>query len=72
MRTFKLHRKIDDSGVSGTGIVAEGVQITDGRCILAWLGDVHSINIYGSPEEIVKIHGHQGHTSIVWDDQEKA
>lgn len=30
MRLFKLHRDADETGVSGTGVVAEGVEFHDG------------------------------------------
>lgn len=31
IRTFKLNRKVDVTGVSGTGIVAEGTEFSNGR-----------------------------------------
>ena len=37
MRLFKLQRKVDCSGVSGTGVVAEGVEFDDGQVALRWL-----------------------------------
>ncbi|HLF79630.1 MAG TPA: hypothetical protein VJB57_19285 [Dehalococcoidia bacterium] len=70
-RTFKLHRTEDPSGVSGLGIVAVGVQFPTGRCVTEWLPgkfDVRSFNIYLSIEEIEMINGHDGRTTIVWDD----
>ena len=36
MRVFALIRDVDVSGVSGTGVVAEGVQFSDGTCVLRW------------------------------------
>lgn len=68
MRTFTLHRKVDDSGVSGTGKVAEGAQFHDGQCCLAWFSTVHAMAIYPTIEDLIKIHGHGGHTVVVWDD----
>jgi len=37
MRRFLLVRDCDPSGVSGTGIVAEGVQFSDGTAVMHWL-----------------------------------
>lgn len=67
MRTFKLFRKVDDSGVSGIGYVAEGAELHDGQCVLSWFSAVHAVAIYPSVEDIVTIHGHGGHTEVRWD-----
>ena len=41
MQTFRLNRKVDHSGVAGTGVVAEGVQFTR-RCL-------RPVVAYGNP-----------------------
>jgi len=64
MKRFNLKRNQDISGVSGTGIVAEGVQFTDGTCVMRWLTKTPSTALYTSIEDIVKIHGHDGATII--------
>lgn len=38
-RTFELVRYRDPSGVSGTGVVAEGCLFTDGSVALRWRGE---------------------------------
>lgn len=63
MRIFHLIRKEDVSGVSGTGIVAEGVIFQNGKCVLSWKGDKSSVNIYESLDEMMKVHGHEGKTT---------
>ena len=68
MKIFWLDRKVDASGVSGVGIVAEGVQFHDGQCVLSWFGQLHSINVYPDVETLLNIHGHEGKTIIIWDD----
>jgi hypothetical protein len=68
MNKFILVRKEDVSGVSGTGIVAEGVQFTNGKCVLAWLTKFQSVAIYDNIEDVVSIHGHDGRTSVVMED----
>ena len=67
MRTFHLHREEDESGVSGTGVVAEGVLLTNTKVVVSWLTIHKSIAIYDSLAEMQAIHGHGGKTRIVWD-----
>ena len=45
MHMFYLNRLIDKSGVSGTGVVAEGVVFTNGKCVLTWLSE-HLLNTF--------------------------
>lgn len=70
MRRFVLNRIEDESGVSGTGIVAEGIQFSDGRCVIRWLTNVQSLAIYQNVSEVEAVHGHQGKTVILWQDVE--
>ena len=70
MKLFWLKRSKDISGVSGVGIVAEGVQFHDGQCVISWFGQLHSINVYPDVETLVRIHGHEGTTEVVWDTRE--
>jgi hypothetical protein len=71
MKIFWLSRKEDLSGISGTGIVAEGVQFHDGQCVISWFGQLHSINVYPDIDTLIRIHGHEGRTAIVWDEEDK-
>lgn len=64
MRRLILKRAQDDSGVSGTGIVAEGVEFSNGQVVIAWYGHKNSIAIYPNRKILEEIHGHEGHTSI--------
>lgn len=68
MRTFELHRDVDSSGVSGTGVVAEGVQFANGKCVICWMTKYSSAAIYDDIEIVNKVHGHGGNTRIVWKD----
>ncbi len=63
---FLLVREEDETGVSGTGIVAEGVRFTNGQCVISWLTEYTSVAVYPNAEEIIKIHGHDGRTKISW------
>ncbi|MEU6237392.1 hypothetical protein [Kitasatospora sp. NPDC047058] len=67
-RIFHLQRDTDITGVSGTGIVAHGVQWPDGTVTIRWTGDRPSTVTWGSIEDAVHVHGHGGHTRIVWAD----
>ena len=68
MRRFILQRNEDHSGVSGTGIVAEGVVFTNGYAALTWLTHLGCHAIYHSIDVLMKIHGHEGKTVLVWVD----
>jgi len=72
LRRFHFERGKDVSGISGIGIVAEGVLLTDTKeCVVHWLGKRACINIYHSLEDVIFVHGHEGSTQIVWDDPEE-
>lgn len=64
---FWLDRIEDESGISGTGRVAEGVVFTTGQCVLNWLTENRSIAIYDNINTVRKIHGHNGKTKITLD-----
>jgi hypothetical protein len=66
MRVFQLCRDEDTSGVSGTGIVAEGVEFANRECVLHWLSKLSSLGIYENINHVERIHGHDGKTRIVW------
>ena len=66
MRNFWLKRIEDESGVSGVGVVAEGTQFENGKCVLAWVTQFQSVAVYDSIEELERIHGHNGKTLVVW------
>lgn len=66
---FRLVRIEDESGISGTGHVADGVQFVDGTCALRWLTEKRSTAIYTTPQDLEAIHGHGGKTVIEWLDQ---
>jgi len=66
MRLFLLVRDEDVSGVSGTGIVAEGVEFSDGTVAMRWLRRPFSVAFYGSIRDVVAVHGHGGRTRVKW------
>jgi hypothetical protein len=64
MKEFYLMRIEDESGISGTGIVAVVAMLPSGRCVLEWLGDEKTITMFESIEQIKRIHGHNGKTLV--------
>lgn len=66
MKLFYLNRIEDESGISGTGAVAQGVEFDDGTCALRWMTEHRSSAFYESVETLEKIHGHNGKTELVW------
>lgn len=67
-RRFELHRDVDDTGVSGTGLVAEAIELSDGTVALRWTSEwptsvvFHDRGLDGGEA----VHGHGGRTRIVW------
>jgi hypothetical protein len=69
LRRFYLDRKVDVTGVSGTGHIAEGILLPSGEAALAWITQYRSIGNYPNIADLVAIHGHEGSTSLVWLDE---
>lgn len=68
-RRFELHRDLDHTGVSGTGVVAEGVLFSNGNVVVSWLGEHATVTTYPKGLATVEaVHGHGGATRIVWID----
>jgi len=66
VRVFRLVRSEDVSGVSGIGVVAWGAVFPDGVAVLRWRTAGGSTAVYGSVEDVERIHGHDGRTVLVW------
>lgn len=66
MKHFWLLRINDVSGMSGTGIVAEGVVFSNGWCAMHWLSQYTSVAFYRNITELEHIHGHKGATKVVY------
>ena len=58
IRAFTVFRKSDETGVSGDGIVIEGVELATGQCIIHWLypPPKGGIAIFESMEDFIKVH----------------
>jgi hypothetical protein len=76
IRTFTIARQYDETGVSGIGVVIEGVVLATGQAIIHWLTPAPrgALAIFDSMADFIKIHikPHPGNASILtWDDGEQ-
>lgn len=67
MIRFVLQRDEDVFGVSGVGVVAEGVVFSDGTAVLRWRGEWPTSVVFHDRglEAVQEIHGHGGRTRVV-------
>lgn len=70
IRRFVLNRNDDESGNSGTGVVAVGTQYPNGKVSLTWLSHMGTMAWYDTIEIVKGLHGHGGKTEVIWLDKE--
>jgi hypothetical protein len=75
MRRFAMHRRFDVSGVSGTGLVLEGVHFSTGAVVVHWLTPAPrgSISVFESLEQFLAVHVRphpENDTMLVFQDTE--
>jgi hypothetical protein len=58
VRTFYLLRE-------GQGVVAEGVEFSNGKCFMHWLSEPDSVAVFDSLADLEEIHGHGGKSKVV-------
>lgn len=68
MRRFQMRRVEDVTGVSGIGVVVQGVMFDDGACAIRWISETPSTTHHDSLENVIKVHGHNGKTLLEWID----
>ena len=76
IQTFTVARQADETGVSGEGVVIEGVLLATGQCIAHWLypRPRGSIAIFDSMNDFITVHikPHPGNRTIItYDDGEQ-
>jgi hypothetical protein len=76
IRTFTVARKNDETGVSGVGVIIEGVEYATGQVVLHWLFPPPrgGIAIFDSLEDFLKVHVHPhpaNETIITFEDGEQ-
>lgn len=70
-KPFILLRMDDETGVSGTGTVAWGVEFPDGKAVTRWKGDATSVRqtcVWDNVKHVEQVHGHGGKTLLVYID----
>ena len=74
-KKFEMIRVHDQGGVSGTGLVLEGIEYANGKVAVTWLGkgSIHaaSVAVYDSMDDFMNIHvrSHPNNeTQILWED----
>lgn len=70
MRRFHLKRIEDETGISGTGLVTDGIEFDDGSVIMKWNTQTTSVALYKSMEDVITIHGHGGRTVVEYTDED--
>jgi len=65
IRVGVILRHEDESGISGTGVVAEWVEYSDGEVVVHWTSHTPSTNHYRNFKQVEAIHGHGGKTELV-------
>ena len=76
IRAFTVYRNDDESGVSGTGVVIEGVKLATGQAVIHWLYPPPrgGIAVFDSMDDFIKVHvlPHQiNKTIITYEDGEQ-
>lgn len=70
MRVGLLVRAVDKTGISGTGVVAEVAEFSDGTAVLRWLktspGIAPTTVVHPHIDNVIALHSHDGNTKIVW------
>jgi hypothetical protein len=63
-RRFHLVRDVDETGVSGTGVVAHGIEFPDGTVAMRWATDTASTGVWDRIADVEAVHGHNGLTRV--------
>ena len=55
MKVFNIERQDDKTGLSGLGVVAQGVEFDDGTCVVRWMGKIKTTVMHDNMESIITI-----------------
>jgi len=64
MKFFRLMRKEDVSGSSGTGVVAYGMIFSNGKCVFTWRSEIGTVTVADSITQIEDLHTHGDKTDV--------
>ena len=58
IRSFTVFRESDETGISGEGVVIEGVKLATGQAIIHWLYPTPrgGIAVFDSMDDFIKVH----------------
>jgi len=58
IRTFTMCRQADETGISGTGVIVQGIVLASGWCVVNWLypPPVGSVAIFNSMSDFIAVH----------------
>ena len=69
IRTFTVYRDDDEGGISGTGVIIEGVKLASGQAVIHWLYPPPrgGIAIFDSMADFIKVHilSHPANKTII-------
>lgn len=71
MKTFYLVRHIDVNGLSGTGVVAEGIIFDSKMCAMTWLTKYPTVTVFPNVSTVKNLHGHEGATEVIIEGKSK-
>lgn len=69
-RRFMMLRRVDETGVSGVGHIADGVVFDDGTVVVHWRTATPGTTTFASLEHAKAVHGHDGKTVFEFHDWE--
>lgn len=69
-RRFMMLRRVDETGVSGVGHVADGVVFEDGTVVVRWRTATPGTTSFASLEHAKAVHGHDGKTVFEFHDDD--
>lgn len=72
--TFRVIRRHDEGGISGTGCTMEGVVFSTGKCNVQWLSEKACIQHWDSFEDFLGVHinSHPANRSLIlWSNGDK-
>jgi len=58
IRSFTVYREEDETGISGAGVVIEGVKLATGQAVIHWLYPPPrgGIAVFDSMDDFIKVH----------------
>ena len=69
IRSFTVFREADETGISGEGVVIEGVKLATGQAIIHWLYPPPrgGIAVFDSMDDFIKVHivSHPANKTII-------